>query len=72
MEITTFIIARRDKALLVGDYSLYRQQLARRLLVVRKKLNYSSKGRKYTPKAPITAEDIAGHHEYKAVMIQLS
>ncbi|KAL9012707.1 MAG: hypothetical protein Q9173_002536 [Seirophora scorigena] len=33
MEITTFIIARRDKALLVGDYSLYRQQLARRLLV---------------------------------------
>lgn len=71
MEITTFIIARRDKALLVGSYSLYRQQLSRRLLVVRKKLNVSSTGRKYTPKAPITAENIAGNHESVAVLVQL-
>ncbi|KAI4182477.1 MAG: hypothetical protein LQ348_004842 [Seirophora lacunosa] len=56
MEITTFIIARRDKALLVGDYSLYRQQLARRLLVVRKKLNYSSKGRKFAHLLLLSAE----------------
>ncbi|KAI4281474.1 MAG: hypothetical protein L6R35_005644 [Caloplaca aegaea] len=69
MEITSFIIARRDKALLVGDYSLYRQQLSRRLLVVRKKLNVSSTGRKYTPKAPITAQDIAGNHEFAHLLL---
>ncbi|KAL8645319.1 MAG: hypothetical protein Q9210_006768 [Variospora velana] len=69
MEITTFLIARRDRALLVGDYSLYRQQLSRRLLVVRKKLNASSTGRKYAPKAPITAEDIAGNHEFAHLLL---
>lgn len=63
MDITRFIVSRREKALLVGDYALYRKQLSRRLLVVRKKLNYASKGRKYTPKAPITAEDISSNHE---------
>ncbi|KAL9025393.1 MAG: hypothetical protein Q9196_005773, partial [Gyalolechia fulgens] len=65
MDITRFIISRRDKALLVGDYGLYRKQLSRRLLVVRKKLNYSSKGRKYNPKTPITAEDIGNNHEFQ-------
>lgn len=65
MDITAFIVAQRNKALLVGDYGSYRKQLSRRLLTVRKKLNYvSSKGRKYAPKAPITAEDIANNHEY--------
>ncbi|KAL8722980.1 MAG: hypothetical protein Q9181_007379 [Wetmoreana brouardii] len=63
MEITKFIVIQRDKALLVGDYGSYRKQLSRRLLVVRKKLNYASKGRKYTPKTPVTAEDVAGNHE---------
>lgn len=63
MDITRFLANQRDKALLVGDHSSYRKQLSRRLLVVRKKLNYSSRGRKYTPQAPITAEDIAGNHE---------
>ena len=66
MEITRFIVDQRDKALLVGDYGSYRKQLSRRLLVVRKKLNYSSKGRKYSPKPPITPEDIASNHEYAA------
>lgn len=63
MDITKFVVSQRDKALLVGDYGLYRKQLSRRLLVVRKKLNIASKGRKYTPKAPVTAEDIASNHE---------
>ncbi|KAL8911205.1 MAG: hypothetical protein Q9171_003611, partial [Xanthocarpia ochracea] len=64
MDITRFIVNQRDKALLVGDYGSYRKQSSRRLLVVRKKLNYSSKGRKYSPKPPITAEDIASNHEF--------
>ena len=65
MDITNFIIFRRNKALSIGDYGLYRKQLSRRLLVVRKKLDYTSpKGRKYAPKAPVTSEDIANNHEY--------
>ncbi|KAL8993363.1 MAG: hypothetical protein Q9188_007350 [Gyalolechia gomerana] len=64
MDITRFIVSRRNKALLVGNYGLYRKQLSRRLLVVRKKLNYSSKGCKYNPKTPIVAEDIGNNHEF--------
>lgn len=64
MDITRFVVAQREKALAVGDYSTYRKQLARRLLVVRRKLRYTSRGRKYTPKSPITADDIGRSHEY--------
>ncbi|KAL8670071.1 MAG: hypothetical protein Q9168_005376, partial [Polycauliona sp. 1 TL-2023] len=64
MDITKFIVSQRDKAIPVGDYGSYRKQLSRRLLVVRKKLNYSSKGRKYSSKSPITADDIARNHEF--------
>ncbi|MCJ1270307.1 hypothetical protein MMC22_010203 [Lobaria immixta] len=65
MEITSFIIAQRDKALLVGDYGSYRKQLSRRLLTVRRKLNHiSSKGHKYAAIGPITAEEIASNHEF--------
>ena len=65
MDITKFIIAQRDRALSIGDYGSYRKQLSRRLLVVRKKLNYTTlKGRKYSAKRPVTAEDIANNHEY--------
>lgn len=64
MDITKFIVSQREKAHLVGDYGSYRKQLSRRLLVVRRKLKYTSpKGKKYAAKAPITAEDIASNHE---------
>ena len=64
MDLTDFIIKRRNEALLVGDYGLYRKQLSRRLLTVRRKLGRTSpKGRKYTTKAPVTAEDIASNEE---------
>lgn len=67
MEITSFIVTQRDKALLVGDYGSYRKQLSRRLLTVRRKLNHISyQGRKYAAINPITAEDIASNHEYAA------
>ena len=65
MDITKFIVAQREKALLVGDYASYRKQLTRRLLVVRKKLHYTStKGKKYTARPAVTAEDVAKSHEY--------
>lgn len=65
MDITNFIVAQREKALPVGDYASYRKQLSRRLLVVRKKLHYTStKGKKYAARPAVTAEDIAKNHEY--------
>lgn len=64
MEVTKFIVAGRDQALLYGDYSTYRSQLSRRLLNVRKKVGRTTrKGAKYSKKAPVTAEDIASSHE---------
>ena len=65
MDITSFVVGQRDSALLLGDYNTYRQQLSRRLLTLRKRLGRTTpKNAKYSPKAPITAEDIAGSHEY--------
>lgn len=67
MDITSFIIALRNKALLVGDYGSYRRQLSRRLLVVRKKLKYispTSKGQKYAAKPPITPRNLSDNSEF--------
>lgn len=67
MDITSFIIALRNKALLVGDYGSYRRQLSRRLLVVRRKLKYvspTSKGHKYAAKPQITAKNISDNSEF--------
>lgn len=62
MQITAFVVALREKSLLAGDYGSYRKQLSRRILTVRRKLNYvSAKG---TPKPSITPQDIASNHEY--------
>ena len=64
MDITAFVVGQREKALLVGDYGSYRQQLSRRLRVVRKKLYPSTnKGVKYTAKEAVSVEDIANNHE---------
>ena len=65
MDITNFVVSQREKALSVGDYASYRKQLSRRLLVVRKKLHYTSiKGQKYAARPAVTAEDIAKDHEF--------
>lgn len=62
MEITAFVVAQREKGLLAGDYETYRKQLSRRILIVRRKLNYiSAKG---PPKSSITPQNIASNHEY--------
>jgi len=64
MDITHFVITQRDKALPVGDYGSYRTQLSRRLLTVRRKLDFKSvKAQKYAAKAPVSVEDIRNHHE---------
>lgn len=64
MDIKAFIIDQRERALLVGDYGSYRQQLSRRLHTVRKRLfSASKKGSKYTARAAVTVEDIASNHE---------
>ena len=64
MDITNFVVSQREKALLVGDYGSYHTQLSKRLHVVRRKLNYTStKGPNYSPKGPISSEDIKNNHE---------
>lgn len=65
MDITNFVLAGRDQALLYGDYSSYRASLSRRLLSARKRVGRTTKkGAKFTKKAPVTATDIASNHEY--------
>lgn len=65
MEITDSIVSRRQEALLVGDYNIYRAQTSRRLHTVRKKLALTTpKGRRYTAKPPVTAENVGSNVEY--------
>ena len=64
MEITRFIVERRNDALVVGDYGTYRKALSRRILTLRRRLGRTTaKGRKYTQKAPITSDDVASDVE---------
>lgn len=64
MEITSFVVSGRVKAKDFGDYGTYRTQLSNRIHNLRTKLGIATKVRaKYSSKAPITAEDIAGNHE---------
>ncbi|KAI9816223.1 MAG: hypothetical protein M1827_001824 [Pycnora praestabilis] len=64
MDITTFIASHRDSALAMGDYNSYRIQCSRRLLTIRKRLGLTTpKGRKFTSKTPVSAEDVASNHE---------
>jgi signal recognition particle subunit SRP68 len=64
MEVTKFVVSRREKAKLYGDYAAYRTQLSNRIHNLRKKLGIATKPRaKYSMKGPVTAEDIASNHE---------
>jgi signal recognition particle subunit SRP68 len=65
MDITDFVVSHRDNALLIGDYRSYHAQLSRQLAACRKKLGRATKkNAKFEAKAPITAGDIGGNHEY--------
>lgn len=65
MDITNFILSARNQALLYGDYTTYHRLLAKKLHTSRKKLNIVNKNRsKFTKRGPVTADQIAGNHEY--------
>lgn len=73
MDLTSFIVTNRDRALQLGDYSTYRSQLARQLSSLRKRLGRSTpKGSKFTTKAPVTAEDIGSNHEFAHLPVLVS
>ncbi|KAF2127730.1 hypothetical protein P153DRAFT_294671 [Dothidotthia symphoricarpi CBS 119687] len=64
MDITSFVVAFRERAFLLGDHSAYRAQLSRRLRIVRKKLGRATpKNAKYAPKTPVTAAEIGSNVE---------
>ncbi|OJD25150.1 hypothetical protein ACJ73_03480 [Blastomyces percursus] len=72
MDITSFIVSHRENALLAGDYNSYRAQLSRRLHTLRKKLGQTTpRGKKYSPKPTITAENVAKDTSF-AFLILLS
>ncbi|PGH18312.1 hypothetical protein AJ80_04490 [Polytolypa hystricis UAMH7299] len=70
MDITTFVVSHRDNALLVGDYSTYRAQLSRKLHSTRKRLGQTTpKGKKYTGKPVVTAENVAKNTEFAHILL---
>lgn len=73
MDITSFIIQGRDKALLYGDYSTYHGQLSKRLLNSRRKLGTVTKNRgKFRKAEQATAEDVKTNNEYDITFCLLS
>jgi len=60
MDITKNIVSERDRALIGGDYRSYHAQATRRIHTIRKRLGATTpKGRKYTPRSAVTAQDVA-------------
>lgn len=65
MDITQFVVSRRDAALLYGDYSTYQAQLGKKILKARKRLGIATKNRgKYKKKDQFSAEDVGQNREY--------
>jgi hypothetical protein len=65
MEVTDFIFKEREEVLLVGDYNAYRAHTTRKLHKLRKKLGQTTpKGRKYTAKPAVTAENVGSNVSY--------
>lgn len=65
MDITSFVVSSREKAMLYGDYATYRTQLATKLLNCRKKLSIAAKSRsKFQPRPLPAPELLAQNREY--------
>lgn len=65
MEITDYIFKEREEVLLAGDYNAYRAHATRKLHKLRTKLGQATpKGRKYTPKPAVTAENVGSNISY--------
>ncbi|KAF4301882.1 hypothetical protein GTA08_BOTSDO06315 [Botryosphaeria dothidea] len=70
MDITAFVLAQRDDALLLGDYNTYRQTCSRRILALRKRTGRATpKNAKFAAKAPVTAADVASSHDFLHLLI---
>ncbi|PYI06292.1 hypothetical protein BO78DRAFT_397244 [Aspergillus sclerotiicarbonarius CBS 121057] len=70
MDITDFIFSQREDSLLTGNYNAYRTHTTRKLHKVRQRLGQTTpKGRKYTAKRPVTAEDVSSNVEYAHVLL---
>ncbi|KAK4934873.1 signal recognition particle subunit srp68 [Elasticomyces elasticus] len=72
MNITSSIVSERDRALLGGDYDTYHSQASRKIHNLRKRLGATNRGRKYTPKAPVTAESVAKNAEWIQLLLASS
>jgi signal recognition particle subunit SRP68 len=73
MDLTSFVIEGRDKALLYGDYSTYHSQLANRLAKSRKKLAISTKNRgKFQKKDAVNADNVRSNVEYVHLLLLTS
>ncbi|KAJ5788540.1 hypothetical protein N7457_003530 [Penicillium paradoxum] len=70
MDITDFIFKEREEVLLVGDYNAYRAHTTRKLQKLRKKLGQATpKGRKYTAKPAVTAENVGSNVSYVHLLL---
>ncbi|KAG9768210.1 Signal recognition particle subunit SRP68 [Exophiala dermatitidis] len=69
MNITSSVISERDRALLGGDYNAYHAQATRRIHNLRRRLGATNRGRKYTPKSPVTAENVAQNAEWVQLLL---
>ncbi|KAI1881193.1 hypothetical protein JX265_000019 [Neoarthrinium moseri] len=73
MDITNFVVAARNQALLYGDYSTYHRQLGKKLLSCRKKLGISIKSRgKYNKKGDyreILPDQISENHAWLHLLL---
>jgi hypothetical protein len=65
MDITEFVFNQREEVLLAGDYNAYRAHTTRKLHKLRKRLGQTTpKGRKYTAKAAVSAENVSSNVAY--------
>lgn len=72
MEITDYIFKEREEVLLAGDYNAYRAHATRKLHKLRKKLGQATaKGRKYTAKPAVTAENVGDNVAYVYCLLLL-
>ncbi|KAK5276987.1 signal recognition particle subunit srp68, partial [Exophiala xenobiotica] len=69
MNITSSIVSERDRALLGGDYNAYHAQATRKIHNLRRRLGAVNRGRKYTPKSPVTADNVAKNAEWVQLLL---
>ncbi|KIW13920.1 hypothetical protein PV08_06701 [Exophiala spinifera] len=72
MDITSSIVSERDRALLGGDYNTYHAQATRKIHNLRRRLGAANRGRKYTPKSPVTVENVAKNAEWVQLLLASS